>query len=89
MLLLAVLVGASLSTVLTAFPLPILAELLAVSGLLHIALLRDLTDPYHWALAIAVGATGFVSNLAIAIVCGVLVWWVGRVVAPLSRSPHA
>ena len=47
----------------------------AVAGVLHISLLKDLTGPYHWGLAIAVGMTGFASNLAIALVGALLVWW--------------
>ena len=72
---LALAVGAGLATLLTAFPLPILAGLLAVSGLLHIALLRDLQRPAHWALAIGIGVVGFASNLAIALGAGLIVWW--------------
>jgi hypothetical protein len=60
---------------LTAFPLPILAGLLAVSGLLHIALLRDLDGVGPWALAIGIGILGFTTNLAIALGAGLLVWW--------------
>jgi hypothetical protein len=68
-------VGASLTALLSGFPVPILAGLLAVAGLLHIALLRDLSEPSDWALAIAVGLIGFFSNLAIALVAALLVWW--------------
>lgn len=75
LLLLAVLLGAGLTRVLAGFPLPILAGLLTVSGLLHIALLKDLRQPTHWALAIAVGVTGFLSNLAVALVGALLIWW--------------
>lgn len=75
LVLLAVAVGAGLATLLTAFPLPILAGLLAVSGLLHIALLRDLERPSHWVLAIAIGVMGFATNLAIALGAGLIVWW--------------
>lgn len=72
---LAVVFGAGLAALLTAFPLPILAGLLAVSGLLHIALLRDLAQPAHWAIAVGIGATGFLTNLAIALAAGLVVWW--------------
>jgi hypothetical protein len=72
---LAIVVGAGLASLLTAFPLPILAGLLAVSGLLHIALLRDLEQPTHWAIAIAIGVLGFLSNLAIALGAGLVLWW--------------
>jgi len=63
--------------------LPILAGLLTVAGLLHITLLKDLRHPYHWALAIAVGVTGFVSNLAIALIGALLIWWATKAVAAL------
>ena len=75
--------GASLTAMLGGFPLPILAGLLAVAGLLHIALLKDLTEPSHWALAIAVGVVGFLSNLAIALVAALIVWWTVKAVAIL------
>jgi predicted lipid-binding transport protein (Tim44 family) len=60
---------------LAGFPLPILAGLLGIAGLLHIALLKDLQGRAHWALAIVVGVTGFLSNLAIALVGALLIWW--------------
>ncbi|HJR90498.1 MAG TPA: molybdate transporter family protein [Aeromicrobium sp.] len=75
LLVLAVVFGAGLAALLTAFPLPILAGLLAVSGLLHIALLRDLARPAHWAIAVGIGLIGFLSNLAIALAAGLVVWW--------------
>src|SRR5580693_4436578 len=65
---LALALGATLTAALSGFPVPILAGLLTVAGLLHIALLKDLRRPADWALALAVGITGFVSNLAIALV---------------------
>jgi MFS superfamily sulfate permease-like transporter len=72
---LAIVFGAGLAALLTAFPLPILAGLLTVSGLLHIALLRDLARPGHWAIAVAIGVIGFLSNLAVALAGGLVVWW--------------
>jgi len=75
LLVLGVAIGASLAAALTGFPLPILAGLLAVAGVLHIALLKDLRKPTDWAMAIAVGATGFLSNLAIALTGALLIWW--------------
>ena len=89
LLVLAVAIGGSLAGVLAGFPLPILAGLLAVSGVLHIALVKDLRDAYHWALAIGVGVTGFVSNLAIALVGALLVWWAARAVIALRHGAHA
>ena len=75
LLCLALVFGASLAMLLAGFPLPILAGLLGIAGLLHIALLKDLQGRAHWALAIAVGVTGFLSNLAIALVGALLIWW--------------
>ena len=79
LLFLALLFGASLPALLAGFPLPILAGLLAIAGLLHIALLKDLRHPAHWALAIAVGITGLISNLAIALVGALVIWWAAGV----------
>lgn len=78
LLILAGVLGASLAGVLAGFPLPILAGLLTVAGLLHIALLKDLRHRAHWALAIAVGVTGFLVNLAVALVGALLIWWLTR-----------
>jgi sulfate permease, SulP family len=83
---LAVVFGAGLAALLTAFPLPILAGLLAVSGLLHIALLRDLARPSHWAIAVGIGAIGFLSNLAIALAAGLIVWWTAVWISSRARS---
>ena len=87
LLFLAVGVGASLTVALSGFPVPILAGLLAVAGVLHIALLRDLSDPYHWALAIAIGVIGFVSNLAIALAAALILWW-GIKAVTILRARH-
>lgn len=75
LLVLAVAVGGGLATLLAAFPIPILAGLLGVAGLLHIALLRDLEKPIHWAMAIGIGLVGFLTNLAIALGAGLVLWW--------------
>jgi SulP family sulfate permease len=88
LLVLAIALGASLSAVLAGFPVPILAGLLAVAGLLHIALLKDLRHPFHWALAIAVGVTGLFSNLAIALVGALLIWWGVEAVIALRGRRH-
>ena len=88
LLVLAVALGASLPALLTGFPLPILAGLLAIAGLLHIALMRDLRHPAHWALAIAVGVTGLLSNLAIALAGALLIWWAAEAIIAL-RSPRS
>ena len=70
--------GAGLASLLAAFPLPILAGVLAVAGVLHIGLLRDLEAAGDWALALAVGAVGFTTDLATALVLGLAVWWLPR-----------
>jgi len=85
LLVLAFTLGASLTALLAGFPLPILAGLLAVSGLLHITLLTDLRHPYHWALALAVGVTGFIGNLAFALAAALLIWWASKAVTALRR----
>ncbi len=76
LLVVALSVGSGLAVVLTAFPLSILAGLLAIAGLLHIGLLRDLRGAREWSLAIVVGAIGFGLNLAFALAVGLLLWWV-------------
>jgi len=68
-------VGATLTAALSGFPVPILAGLLTVAGLLHIMLLKDLRGPWQWAFALAVGITGFLTNLAVALVGALVVWW--------------
>jgi MFS superfamily sulfate permease-like transporter len=73
-------VGATLTAALSGFPVPILAGLLTVAGLLHIALLKDLRHPANWAVALAVGIVGFLSNLAIALVGGLVIWWLVRAI---------
>ena len=75
---LALAVGSGLGVLLAAFPLPILAALLASSGLLHIGLLRDLNGAWAWALALTVGAIGFVVHLALAVLVGLALWWLAR-----------
>jgi SulP family sulfate permease len=75
---LALAVGAMLTAALAGFPVPILAGLLVVAGLLHITLLKDVRGPWNWAMAIAVGVIGFLSNLAVALVGALLIWWAVR-----------
>jgi hypothetical protein len=84
LLVLAIGFGAGLAALLTAFPLPILAALLATAGLLHIGLLRDLREPWAWALALAVGLVGYQVHLAIALGGGLVVYWVARLVGALA-----
>ena len=56
-------------------PLPVLAALLAGAGLLHLGLLRDLRRARDIGLALAIGVLGFETNLALALACGLVVWW--------------
>jgi sulfate permease, SulP family len=78
--------GAGLAALLTAFPLPILAALLATAGLLHIGLLRDLRQPWAWALALAVGIVGYQVHLAVALGGGLLVYWGARLLGALAAA---
>ncbi len=85
LLVLALGLGAGLGALLAAFPLPILAGMLAGAGLLHIGLLRDLPRGRQLALALAIGALGFATNLAIALAAGLVVWW-GAVAVRSARA---
>ena len=82
-------VGAGLAAVLPAFPLPILAGLLAVAGLLHIGLLRDLRGARAWGVALLVGGLGFGVNLLVALAVGLAVWWVPVALSHIARRPGA
>jgi len=62
----ALLLGAGLAPLLAAFPLSILAGLLAGAGLLHIGLLRDLQGRQLLG-AVGVGLLGFATNIALAL----------------------
>lgn len=68
--------GAGLAALLAAFPLPILAGMLAAAGVLHIGLLRDLAGARSWLVALLIGAIGFEVNLAVALPVGLALWWV-------------
>ena len=57
-------------------------------GLLHIALLKDLRHPANWAVALAVGIVGFLSNLAIALVGGLVIWWLVLGDSGMAESPQ-
>jgi hypothetical protein len=81
-------VGAGLAGLLTAFPLAILAALLASAGVLHIGLLRDLEGAPSWALALLVGLVGFVVHLAVAVALGLALWW-GFRAARAARTARA
>jgi sulfate permease, SulP family len=80
--------GAGLAALLTAFPLPILAGLLATAGLLHIGLLRDLRGLPAWALALAVGLIGYQVHLALGLAFGLAVYWGVQAVRVLGWSPR-
>jgi MFS superfamily sulfate permease-like transporter len=90
LLFLAVAFGAGLAGVLPAFPLPVLAGLLATAGVLHITLLRDLQGARDWALALLVGGIGFELNLLWALAAGLAAWWIpygfGRLQARLAEA---
>jgi hypothetical protein len=86
---LGVVTGSGLAALLSAFPLPVLAGLLATAGLLHITLLRDLRGIPAWALALAVGIAGFEFNLALAVGTGLVIWWVTRATAAMLRREDA
>jgi MFS superfamily sulfate permease-like transporter len=82
LLVLALVVGAGLADVLTHFPLPVLAGLLAVAGVLHLGLARDLRRPADWLVAVVVGILGLLGQLALGLVLGlVLAWSVNRLAA--------
>jgi sulfate permease, SulP family len=75
---LAVAAGSGLAAVLTAFPLPILASLLAAAGVLHIGLARDLAGAREISLALLVAVLGFWVNLAVGLAVGLAAWWLQR-----------
>jgi hypothetical protein len=86
LLALALVVGSGLAVLLPAFPLPVLAALLATAGVLHIGLLCDLRGAPAWALAIGVGVVGFEVNLALAVGLGLAIWWLARGVVVLRGA---
>ncbi len=53
----------------------ILAGLLAGAGLLHIGLLRDLELGRGLAFALGVGLLGFLTNIAVGLAVGLVLWW--------------
>ena len=80
---LALVAGQVTGGALAGFPVWILAALLGVAGVLHIQLLRDLRGRTEWGFAIAVGVSGALVNLAVALAVGLIAWWVA---AALRRS---
>jgi sulfate permease, SulP family len=85
LLTLALALGSGLAALLAAFPLPILAGVLATAGVLHILLLRDLRSTRAWAFALLVGAVGFGLNLTVALGLGLALWWGGEAVRRLPK----
>ena len=85
LLVLAVVFGAGMATLLAAFPVAILAGMLAAAGILHLQLLRDLQGVEAWGLALLVGALGFAVNLAIGLAVGLALWWIPRLVVRLRH----
>jgi SulP family sulfate permease len=75
LLALALALGAGLAGLLAAFPLPILAGVLATAGVLHMLLLRDLHRARDWAVALLVGIVGFEVNLTVGLALGLALWW--------------
>lgn len=70
LVLVALVAGRGLGGVLAAFPLPVLAALLAVAAVAHARLLRDVRGPGAWAVVVAVGVLGVVVNLAVGMLVG-------------------
>jgi SulP family sulfate permease len=85
LLTLALALGSGLAGLLTAFPLPILAGVLATAGVLHILLLRDLTRARDWAVALLVGIVGFEVNLTVGLALGLALWWLPVGISRLPR----
>lgn len=78
LVLVAVAAGRGLGGVLTAFPLPVLAALLAVAAVAHAKLLRDVRGPAAWAVVATVGVLGVVVNLALGMLVGLALHLVVR-----------
>lgn len=70
--------GRGLGAVLTAFPLPVLAALLAVAAVAHARLLRDVRGAGAWAVVLVVALLGFLVNLALGMLVGIAVHLVVR-----------
>jgi hypothetical protein len=79
--------GSGLAVLLAAFPLPVLAGLLATAGLLHVGLLRDLRGSREWVVAGIVGAIGFGLNLAVGLLVGLALWWTPVLVGRIRSHP--
>jgi SulP family sulfate permease len=88
LLVLALALGAGLAALLAAFPLPILAGMLACAGVLHVRLLRDLRGRWPLSVAIVVGVVGVTLNLALGLLIGLTAWW-GRALAARVHAAGA
>ena len=86
LLVLALGLGAGMATLLAAFPLPVLAAMLAAAGIMHLGLLRDLRGAREWALALLVGALGVTVNLAVGLTAGLLLWWLPTLLRRLQPA---
>lgn len=78
--------GADLASLLTAYPLPILAALLGVAAITHLRLLSDLRGRWEWMVAVLVGVLGVVGNLAGAVILGMLICYVGDLVRKMGGA---
>lgn len=78
LVLVALVAGRGLGGVLAAFPLPVLAALLAVAAVAHARLLRDVHGPGAWVVVVTVGVLGVVVNLALGMLVGLAVHLVVR-----------
>ena len=83
---LAIAAGSGLAGLLSAFPLVILAGMLAAAGVLHIRLLRDLRAHHELAVAVGVGVVGVSVNLALGLLVGLAAWWGTVLVARLRPA---
>jgi hypothetical protein len=88
LLVLALAAGAGLASFLAAFPLAILAGMLAAAGVLHVRLLGDLRGRWELSVAVAVGLVGVTSNLALGLLLGLVLWW-GQVLGARMRAAPA
>lgn len=83
----ALVLGAGMAALLAAFPLIVLAAMLAAAGLLHVGLLGDLRGLRAWTVALAVGAVGVLVGLAPALALGLVAWWVPARLASRRDTP--
>jgi sulfate permease, SulP family len=89
LLVMALAFGAGLTAVLSHFPVVVLAGLLAVAGLLHMALARDLRARSDWVVALSVGVFGLVGQLAIGLLLGLALALVFRALQASANARAA